>query len=295
MENNYFISCESTVDIEYSYFEKRNIPVIFYHYVLDGEEFEDNMSRDKKSLDEFYEKIEKNILPSTSQINEYSYYEFFKNNIKDGKVLIHIAFGSGMTPSVNNAVSAAKKINDEENGERVRVIDSKCSCVGYGLLVIKAYEYSESGKTLDETLDLINDLSTRIHHQFFSTEMKFFKRSGRVSGPVATIATILGICPIMRLNNDGKIVAYDKVRGKKKAIERTLDEMKAHAQNGADYNDLCYICNSKCYEDALVLKNEIEKNFKKLKGKVVIYDIGNIVASHCGPGTVAVFFIGDER
>ena len=125
--------------------------------------------------------------------------------------------------------------------------------------------------------------------------MKYFKRSGRVSGATATVASILGICPIMHLNYDGKIIAYDKVRGKKKALKRTLEEMINHAQNGTDYNGYCFINHSDCYSDALVLKKDIEAVFKNLKGKVVIRNIGNIVASHCGPGTIALFYIGDVR
>ena len=295
MDNNYIISCESTTDIEYSYFEKRNIPVLFYHYTLDGKELEDNMGRNINNLDEFYEKISKGILPTTSQINEYTYLEFFDKLAKSGKPVLHINFGSGMTPSVNNAISAAKQINEKYAEERITVIDSYCSCGGYGLLVTLAYDMMTSGKSLAETKAATQKLAVRIHHQFFSTDMKFFRRSGRVSGTAATVASILGICPIMRLNFDGKIVAYDKVRGKKKALQFTLDEMVAHAENGKNYDGPCFINHSNCYSDAEKLKSDVEKTFPKLKGKVVIRDIGNIVAAHCGPGTVAIFFIGDVR
>ncbi len=289
------ISCESTTDIEYSYFEKRQIPVLFYHYTMDGQDFEDNMGRNSKSLKDFYEKISDNILPTTSQINEFDYLEFFKGLLQYEKPVMHIAFGSGMTPSVNNAVSAAEKVNKEIGEERITVIDSTCSCGGYGLLVCMAYEMLAGGKTFSETKERIIYLSRRVQHQFFSTDMKYFKRSGRVSGATATVASILGICPIMHLDYDGRIIAYDKVRGKKKALKRTLDEMISHAENGTDYNGLCFINHSNCYPDALILKKDVEQTFPNLKGKVVIRDIGNIVASHCGPGTVALFYIGDER
>ncbi|MBR3300115.1 MAG: DegV family protein [Clostridia bacterium] len=295
MNSDYIISCESTTDIEYKFFEKRNIPILFYKYTMDGVEYEDNMGRDDKSLRQFYDKIAQNILPTTSQINEFSYLEFFKGLLSENKPILHIAFGSGMTPSVVNALSAAKQINEELGEERITVIDSKCSCGGYGLLVCMAYEMMSEGKSFDETRDRTVELSTRIHHQFFSTDMKYFRRSGRVSGATATIATILGICLIMHLNNDGRIIAYDKVRGKKKALQRTLSEMIDHAENGVNYDGLCFINHSDCYSDALILKKEIEANFKNLKGKVMIRDIGNIIASHCGPGTVALFFVGDVR
>ncbi|MBO4468027.1 MAG: DegV family protein [Clostridia bacterium] len=295
MNTDFIISCESTTDIEYSYFERREIPVLFYKYTLDGKEYEDNMGRDADSLKFFYEKISQNILPTTSQINEFSYLEFFEGLLHKNKPVLHIAFGSGMTPSVTNAVNAAKKVNEKVGEERIIVIDSRCSCGGYGLLVVMAYEMLKNGKSLEETKNQILDLSLKVQHQFFSTDMKYFRRSGRVSGATATVASILGICPIMHLNYDGKIIAYDKVRGKKKALKRTLEEMIAHAENGTDYSGLCYINHSNCYGDALTLKKDIEAVFKNLKGKVVIRDIGNIVASHCGPGTIALFYVGDVR
>ncbi len=295
MSSEFIISCESTADIEYSFFEKRKIPVIFYHYIIDGEEFPDNMGRNKRYVDEFYNKMSKNILPTTSQINEYNYYEFFKSIIKENKKILHIAFGSGMTPSVNNAVSAAEKINEELNEDKITVIDSKCSSGGYGLLVALSYEFMEKGNTLENTVKYINSVSYKIHHQFFATEMKYLKRSGRVSGATATVATILGICPIMHLNKEGKIIAYARARGKRKAIEFTLDEMINHAENGLKYDGLCFINHSNCLEDAKLLKKEIESKFKNLKNKVQIRDIGTVVATHCGAGTVALFFVGDER
>lgn len=108
------------------------------------------------------------------------------------------------------------------------------------------------------------------------------------------IATVLNICPIMRLNDKGSITAYSKVRGKASAIKTTVDTMEAHAQEGKNYSGKCCICHSRCLDDAEELKAAIMSRFPKLKN-IPIYDIGTIIASHCGPGTAAVFFFGDER
>ena len=116
-----------------------------------------------------------------------------------------------------------------------------------------------------------------------------------MSGAAATLGAILNICPIMRLDDGGRIIAYDKVRGMKKAIARTVDTMEAHAEGGKDYSGKCFICNSNCLENAEALKAALEERFVNLKGKIRICDIGTIIASHCGPGTTAVFFLGDER
>ncbi|MCQ2454730.1 MAG: DegV family protein [Clostridia bacterium] len=295
MADNFIISCESTTDLPYKYFKKNKIPVLFYRYVIDGNEYEDNMGRDKKNLKDFYSALDNGAIPKTSQINEFSYNEFFRNLLKENKPILHISFGSGMTPSVNNAVKAANEINRELGKELITVVDSTCSSAGYGLIFSMAFDYAKLGKDIQEVKEYLESTKKKIHHQFFSTDMKYFKRSGRVSGAAATVGAILGICPIMRLNSEGKIVAYNKARGRKRAIEKTLEEMIKHAENGKDYNGKCFINHSNCYDYALALKKEAEQKIPKLKGKIEIYDIGNIIASHCGPGTVAVYFVGDER
>lgn len=294
MSNNFILSCESTVDMPYSYITGRDISVLFYSYSIDGVEFEDEMGKDPNALIEFYEKIDNGALPSTSQINEYRYLDYFDELLQKGDVL-HIAFGSGMTPSVNNARIAAEQMREKYPERKLVVIDSTCSCGGYGLLVDTAADLRDECKSMEEIEKWVEANCRNVHHQFYTTDLKFFKRSGRVSGLAATAATILGICPIMHLNYDGKIIAYGKVRGKKNAISTTVEEMKKHATNGADYNYKCFICHANCLEDAITTKELIEKEMPLLGGKVKIYNIGTIIASHCGPGTVAVFFMGDER
>jgi len=295
MNEKFILSCESTIDLPYSYTTDNNISLLFYSYLLDGQEIEDNMGRNKKIDEVFYKKLKEGHIPSTSQINEFKYLEYFESLCKSEKQILHIAFGSGMTPSVNNAISAAKIINEKLGMEKITVIDSTCSSGGYGMIVSFANDIKNNGGEIKEAINKVMGLRYNIHHQFFVTDMSCFKHSGRVSGTAATVATILGICPIMRLNDEGRIIAYDKVRGKQAAINKTVKEMLNHAENGSDYDGKCFINHSNCYDLAIALKMEIEKLFPKLKDKVEIYNIGNIIASHCGAGTVALFFVGDKR
>lgn len=295
MERKFVLTCGSTVDLPYSYVQSRDIPVLFYSYMVDGTEYIDDMERDPEALDRFYAMLAQGKLPKTSQINQATYTEFFEEILKSGNDLLHLAFGSGMSGSVNNAFSAAEELREKYPDQKIAVVDSLCSSSGYGLLVDTAADMRDAGCTLDETARWLEVNRNRVHHQFFSTDLTHFRRSGRVSGATATIGTILGICPIMRLNAEGRIISYDKVRGKKKAIAETLRVMMEHIENGTAYDGKCYICNSRCPEEAELLKESIEKNFPNLTGKVKIFQIGTIIASHCGPGTTAVFFMGDER
>ena len=294
MQAKFVLSCESTVDLPFSYVSERNIPVIFYSYTIDGKEYVDDMLRNSEALPQFYQFLEEDKLPSTSQINEFNYLNFFEQQLQHGD-LLHIAFGSGMTQSVRNAELAADELREKYPERKIIVIDSLCSSSGYGMLVDYAADMRDKGCTMEEIERWVIDNRQNIHHQFFSTELKHYRRSGRMSGATAMVATVLGICPIMRLDDKGRIIAYGKVRGKNNAIKATVDAMEAHAQGGRNYTGKCFICHSQCIQDAEKTKAAILERFPHIQGDVRIVDIGTIIASHCGPGTVAIFFLGDER
>ena len=270
------------------------MPVLFYSYLVDGKEYVDDMGRDPDALPRFYAMLKDGALPSTSQINTYQYAEFFEELLKKGDVL-HIAFGSGMTGSVKNAMEAADALREKYPERRLIVADSLCSSSGYGLLADMAADMRDRGDTMEEVAEWICQNRNKVHHQFFSTDLKYFRRSGRMSGAAATVGAILNICPIMRLDDKGRIIAYDKVRGKKNAVARTVETMKRHAENGENYAGKAFICHSNCLADAEAAKAAVEAAFPLLNGEVRICNIGTIVASHSGPGTVAVFFFGDDR
>lgn len=292
--SKFILSCESTVDLPYDYVSGRDIPVAFYSYYVDGQEHPDDMLRDPEALARFYGFLEEGKIPTTSQMNEYAYEQFFEPLLQQGD-LLHIAFGSGMTKSVQNAQLAADILKERYPDRKIVVIDSLCSSSGYGMLVDYAADMRDDGKDMDETVDWVMAHRQRIHHQFFSTQLDYYRRSGRMSGPTALIATVLSICPIMRLDDGGRIIAYDKIRGKKNAIAKTVDIMEEHAEGGRAYSGKCYICHSNCLEEALMTKDAVAERFPGISGDIRICDIGTIIASHCGPGTVAVFFVGDER
>ena len=294
MNNEFVFSCESTVDMPYEYFVKRNVSVIDYTYTINCKEYTDNMGRDDKALEKFYNLINEGHLPSTSQINQYRYKEYFSSLLLKSNKIFHLSFGTGVTPSYVNAVKAANELMLENSDVDIIVVDTKCASSGYGMLVEYVLDLRDEGKSIDQILNWIEVNLVKIHHEFFSTDFKMFKRSGRVSGLTATLGTFLGICPIMHFNKDGKMISYDKTRGKKAAIAYILNEMKKYAINGQGYNGKCFISHSNYLEGALMLKSKIEEEFKNIN-EVKIYDIGNIIASHTGPGTVALFYLGNER
>lgn len=294
MERQFTLSCCSTVDLPYSYMADRDIPVLFYTYVVDGREYVDDMGRDPEALPRFYRFLEEGKLPQTSQINVGTYLSFFEKLLQKGD-LLHIAFTSGQSGSVHNAMLAAKELQVKYPERKLIVIDSLCSSSGYGMLVDTVADLRDEGKSIEEAAQWVRENRNTVHHQFFSSNMTQFRRTGRVSGAAAMVATIMSICPIMRLDDAGAIKAYGKVRGKKKAVETTIEAMAKHAQGGENYDKRCYVCHSQCPEDAQMLIDGLEARFPRIKGKIRLCDIGTIIGSHSGPGTVAVFFYGDER
>ena len=290
--SKFILSCESTVDMPYSYVTGRDINVIFYTYTVDGVEYVDDMGRDPEALPAFHKMLRDGKMPTTSQINQYNYEEYFDEMLQKGDVL-HVAFGRGMSASVVNAMNAAKAVGEKYPDRKIIVVDTLASASGYGMLVDYAADMRDEGKSMEEIEKWILDNRMNCHHQIYATDLHHLRRGGRVSGPAAMIGTVLGICPVMRLNAEGSITAYSKVRSKKKAIAETVKAMEDYAQNGYDYSGKCYVSHADCIEDAETVKSMIEEKFKNVDVK--IFNIGTIIASHTGQGTLALFFMGEDR
>lgn len=286
----YNITCESTVDLPESYLLQRNCKALHYSYFLGMTECVDHMNNTPEVLAQFYKDLEE-FKPTTSQLSAEAYKTFFAENLKDGD-LLHLAFGSGMSNSVNNAFIAAEEIN-KTSAHKVTVIDTTCSCIGYGLFVDTALDMRDKGATLQEIATWAEANKFNVHHQFFTTTLSYFRRSGRVSWAAAFVGTLLRMCPIMHLNRSGKIVAYSKAMSVSKAMQKTLDEIAAHIQNGSDYDGKLWISYSNCIETAEKVKEKLAEAYPK--ADIRLFDIGPIIACHCGPGTVAIFFWGDTR
>lgn len=290
----YVLSCCSTVDIDANMLDSRNIRWLPFHFELDGVEYPDDFGK-SLSYDAFYKAMANGSSTKTSQVNVDQYLHLFESILETGKDVLHIAFSSGLSGSANSAQIAAQMMAEKYPQRRVVVIDSLAASSGYGLLVQKAADLRDAGMGLDELAAWLTRNRLRVQHWFFSTDLHFYVLGGRISKAAGLVGTALKICPLLNVDSQGKLAPREKIRTKKKAIARTLDMMKEHAENGTDYQGKAYICNSACPEDAQELAKMIEAAFPKLDGPVRIFSIGTTIGSHTGPGTVALFFWGDER
>ena len=294
MRSDFILSCCSTADLPLSYFEERDIHFTCFHFQMGGKEYLDDLGQ-SIPFDEFYRRIADGAQPTTSQINVQQYVEYFEPFLKAGREVLHIAFSSGLSGSANSARIAQETLAEKYPDAKLYIVDSLAASSGYGLLVDKAADLRDSGKSAEEVCDYLEQNKLRLHHWFFSTDLTSYIRGGRVTPVAGFFGTVLKICPLLNVNNEGKLIPRQKCRGKVKAIDEIVSKMVEHAEGGRDYSGKCFISHSACEADARAVADRVEATFPNLDGKVMINSIGTVIGAHTGPGTVALFFFGDER
>ena len=292
--SNYIISACSTADISKEHFEKLDVKYICFHYFLDGAEMADDLGQ-SLSFDEFYKAMENGAETKTSQVNISEYLDYFTPFLEEGKDIIHLSLSSGISGSSNSARNAANIAMEKYPGRKVYIVDTLAASSGFGLLVDAVAHKRDEGLSIDELRDWTEENKLKLHHWFFSTDLTFFVKGGRISAASGFFGGILNICPLMNVDVNGRLIPRSKIRGKKKVITEIVKRMEEYAENGLDYSGKCYISQSACYEDARAVADIVEAKFPKLDGKVLINSIGTTIGSHTGPGTVALFFWGKER
>lgn len=292
--SDYCISCSSTVDLSNEYMRERGIPYVCFHYEMNGLEYPDDMGK-TMSPEELFRRMKNGAETRTSQVTVGEYEAFFRPILESGRDILHISFSSGLSGTFNSARLAAESMRSAYPDRRIYVVDSLAASSGYGLLVDRLKDMQEQGADIETVRDFAENNKLFLHHWFFSTNLTFYIRGGRVSKTAGLIGQVLNICPLLNVNDEGKLIPREKIRGKKHVIRRIVEQMVMHAEGGRDYAGKCFISESLCMEDARETARLIEETFPKLDGPVRIFPIGTTIGSHTGPGTVAVFFWGDKR
>lgn len=292
--SNYVLSCCSTADLSREYLAKREIEFICFHFTLDGVPYLDDLGK-SIALPEFYQAMAGGAETATSQVNAEEYADYFEKFLLEGKDVVHCTLSSGISGSYNAACIASRELEEKYPGRRVIVVDSLCASAGFGLFMDKLADLRDEGMSAEELGAWAEENRKYLNHWFFSTDLTFYIKGGRVSKVSGFVGTILGICPVLNVNDEGCLIPRVKARGKKKAYRVVYEKMLELAENGADYSGKCFISHSACIEDAQAVAAMVEEGFPKLSGKVQIFDIGTTIGSHTGPGTVALFFWGKEK
>ena len=271
--NEFVLTCCSTADLPKERFEQLKVSYVCFNYTIDGVTYPDDLGQ-SIPFDEFYRRMAEGAMTSTSQVNMDQYLQFFEPFLAEGKDVLHVTLSSGISGSFNSACAAAQVLREKYPERKLYIVDSLGASSGYGLIIDKMAELRDSGMNIDALHDWVEEHKLNMHHWFFSTDLTYYVRGGRISKSAGFIGSI---------------------RTKKRAINEIVQKMVENAENGLDYSEKCFICNSACYDDARAVADLVEATFPKLNGKVLITSIGTTIGSHTGPGTVALFFWGKKR
>lgn len=246
-------------------------------------------------FEEFYQRMTDGSTPKTSQVNVEEFKQFFEPFLQQGKDIIHVSLSSGISGSYSSAKTASSQLMAQYPDRRIEIVDSCGASSGYGFLMDMLADKRDSGASFEEALSWVEENKLFVHHWFFSTDLTFYVKGGRISKAAGMFGTILNICPLLNMDATGHLIPREKIRSKKKVINEVVKKMVAHAKDGSNYSGKCIISHSACYQDARKVADLVESTFANLDGNVMINSVGTVIGSHTGPGTVALYFIGDMR
>lgn len=288
--DNYIIMVDSACDLPLNLIKEYELYLIGLKCNFKDKEYveDENMPL---SYSEFYNGIREGEMPTTSQINTYTFYENFKKHVKEGKSIIYPAFSSGLSGTINSAELAKKDILEDYPNADITIINTKCASLGYGLLVSKACLLKKDGASKDDIVEYINYTFPKVHHLVLMDDLDYLKRGGRLSGTAASLGSILQLKPLIKMNSEGKLINYSKVKGRKRGIATLFKEFE---ENVLDINSqkVIAISHSDCIEDAEKLAGMIKEKYDI---EIIINYIGCAIGSHTGVGTIALFFLGENR
>ncbi len=291
---DYVISCCSTADISEEHFKEKGLQYICFHYELNGKQYTDDLGK-TIPFPEFYKAMRCGASTRAVSIRAEEFECYFDSFLREGRDVLHVCLSSGISDVIRSAMTARNKMEERYPERKIFILDSFGASSGYGLFMDCLAEQKAAGKTIDELYDWARANRLKLQHWFFSTDLDFYVRSGSVSRTAGFVGSMLGLCPLLNVDNRGRLIPREKIHTKKKAIEEIVKRMEEYARDGIKYSGKCYISQSACYEDAREVADRIEERFPKLNGRVEINPIGTTVGSHTGPGTVALFFWGNDR
>lgn len=293
-QDAYILSCESTADLSEEALLERGIPYVCFTFHMDGQDYADDYGH-SMPLKTFYDRMAGGSISTTSQVSAGQYEDFWRPYLAAGKDIVHITLSSGISGTYNSACLAAEAMREQYPERRIYVIDSLNASAGFGLLVMMAKNRMDEGLSAEALRDWVLENRDRVNAWFYTGDLTYLCRGGRVSKTACVFGTALKICPLMRINRAGKLVPYQKCRGKRRVREALLERALSCAENGAGYDGLLYISHSDCMDEAKACAALLEERMPALAGKIRFFSIGTVIGSHTGPGTVAVFFFGAEK
>ena len=288
--NNYIITTDTTTDLPEDYIKKHDLGIMSLTYTLEGTTYSKDNPLDVKL---FYEKMRNGSMPTTSQVNPENAKNIFLPYLKDGYDILHIAFSSGLSGSYNSTRIAAEELSEEFPDRKITIIDSLAASLGEGLLVHKAVMLKEQGADLDTVADWVEQNKLHIVHNFTVDDLFHLHRGGRVSKATAILGTMINVKPILHVDDEGHLIALSKVRGRKKSLQALVDSMEKQMGDYRSQNDIVCISHGDSLADAQYVADLVKQRFG-IESFLINY-VGPTIGAHSGPGTIALFYMGDYR
>lgn len=283
---------DNTADLPLEYLRLHDVDYMFLSYILDGQAYAKGKELGWK---EFYALMRSGKMPTTSQVNPDEAKSFFEECIKENQEILYLAFSSGLSGTCNSARIAAEEVMEEHPGVKILVVDSLCASLGEGLFVHKAVQLRDKGKSLEETVEWLEEHKLNVVHAFTVDDLFHLFRGGRVSRATAIVGTLASIKPRLHVDNEGHLIVIGKVRGRRKSLNSLVDYMEEKMGSWTQENkdDYIFISHGDALEDAEYVRDQIKERFGM--EHFLINNIGPTIGAHSGPGTIALFFMGESR
>lgn len=286
----YVITTDNNADLPVEYYKEHNVGCMYFSYTMDDVLYKQGSYMPEG---EFYGKMRAGSMPTTAQVNPEEARLLFEPYLKEGKDILHIAFSSGLSGTYNSCRIAVEELREEYPDRIITIIDSLAASLGQGLLVYLTQKLKEEGADMQTAAEWAENHRKNIVHLFTVDDLNHLYRGGRVSKTTAVLGGMLNIKPILHVDDEGKLIPIGKVRGRKKSILELASLMDEKLGSHKDTCDTIFISHGDCLEDAKILAEKIKARYQ-INTEIINY-VGLVIGAHSGPGTLALFFVGDLR
>ena len=289
--SEYVLFTDSNTDLPADLVQQLDLSVIPMLFEMDGKSYynyPDNHEMDPK---DFYAALRGGKVCTTSQVSPSRFDEIFSPVLESGKDILYLCFSSGLSGTYNTSRLAVEELREKFPDRKIRTVDTLAASMGQGLLVYLAAKKRQEGMGLDELGDWVEENRLKLCHWFTVDDLMFLKRGGRVSGAAAVMGTMLGIKPVLHVDDEGHLIPMEKVRGRRASLDALVKHMQATAIQPAEQT--VFISHGDCQADCDYVAQQLREKLG-VKHIVTSY-IGPVIGAHSGPGTVALFFVGEKR
>ncbi len=284
------IVTDTSSNLQNSVVAEYSIKRIPFSYYVDGQE-QTCMDTDSFDAESYYARIKSGVKVTTSQVTPQRFVENFEPILKDGRDILFVSMSSGISGSCSSAGIAANQLKEEFPDRKIEIVDTMAASLGEGLVAVEGAKLRDSGMSIEEAAQRLRDMAVKMCQVFTVDDLMHLRRGGRLSNLSAIVGTVLQIKPLLKGNSEGKIVAFHKLRGRKRAIEALADRYDKFAVEPE--KQTVGIAHSACKKDADYLAELIKKN--NPPKEIMMVDYEPVTGSHVGPGALALFFLGDEN